>query len=116
MRACAGVSSRYGKEYTDTSSLRYGRLLVMADQVGVNGQYQGQDYDGSHIKGLVLNLFETFWPSLLRLGYVSQFITPIVKVTRKGEEQEFYTMRDFEQWMASHPDHARWRVKCAREA
>ena len=43
-------------------------------------------------------------------------ITPIVKVTRKGEEQEFYTMRDFEQWMASHPDHAQWRVKCAREA
>ena len=25
---------RYGKEYKDTSSLRYGHLLVMTDQVG----------------------------------------------------------------------------------
>ena len=36
VRTCERVSFRYGKEYTDTSSLRYGRLLVMADQVGVN--------------------------------------------------------------------------------
>lgn len=59
----------------------------------------------------MLNLFETFWPSLLRLGYVSQFITPIVKVSRKGQEEEFYAMPDFAKWMREHPDHAKWRVK-----
>ena len=48
---------------------------------------------------------------MLRLGYVSQFITPIVKVSRKGQEEEFYTMPDFANWTREHPDHAKWRVK-----
>lgn len=42
-----------------------------------------QDHDGSHIKGLVVNLFAHFWPSLMRLpGFLTEFITPIVKVAR----------------------------------
>lgn len=60
-----------GTEYTDTKQLRYGHLMVMADQ----------DYDGSHIKGLVLNFIHHFWPSLLKIpGFMLEFITPIVKV------------------------------------
>lgn len=47
----------FGKEYSDVSSLRYGSVMIMADQ----------DNDGSHIKGLVINFLETFWPSLCRL-------------------------------------------------
>jgi DNA topoisomerase-2 len=59
-----------GMEYTDTKPLRYGHLMVMADQ----------DYDGSHIKGLVLNFIHHFWPSLLKIpGFMLEFITPIVK-------------------------------------
>jgi hypothetical protein len=48
---------RFGTEYTDTKSLRYGRLMIMTDQ----------DHDGSHIKGLLINLLHHFWPSLLKL-------------------------------------------------
>ena len=60
-----------GQHYDDASSLRYGHVMIMADQ----------DHDGSHIKGLVINLFSTFWPSLLKLpGFLTEFITPIVKV------------------------------------
>lgn len=92
---------RYGKEYKDTSSLRYGHLLIMTDQ----------DYDGSHIKGLVLNLFETFWPSLLQLDFVSQFITPIVKVTRKREEHTFYTVKEFQDWSSKEKDLKSWKIK-----
>lgn len=51
--------------------LRYGRILIMTDQ----------DYDGSHIKGLVLNLFHHFWPALLhRPGFLAEFVTPVLKV------------------------------------
>jgi DNA topoisomerase-2 len=55
--------------------LRYGKVLIMTDQ----------DHDGSHIKGLLINFFHTFWPSLLNVeGFLQQFITPLVKVKKRG--------------------------------
>lgn len=44
-----------------------------------------QDHDGSHIKGLVLNLFHAKWPELLKMGLIVSILTPIVKVS-KGKE------------------------------
>lgn len=42
----------------------------------------GQDHDGSHIKGLLINFIHSFWPSLLRVpSFMIEFITPIVKVS-----------------------------------
>jgi DNA topoisomerase II len=75
--------------------LRYGRVMIMADQ----------DVDGSHIKGLLVNLFHTYWPQLLASsagesnGFLEQFITPIIKA-RQGEKivREFFSLRDFETW------------------
>ena len=56
--------------YTDAKQLRYGHLMIMTDQ----------DHDGSHIKGLIMNFFHHFYPSLLQLpGFLLEFITPIVK-------------------------------------
>lgn len=66
-----------------------------------------QDTDGSHIKGLLLNLFDTYWPSLLRSGYVQQFITPIIKVTpggRRGVPINFYTVPEYEEWLSGCDD------------
>jgi DNA topoisomerase-2 len=40
-----------GRAYKDASELRYGRVMIMADQ----------DHDGSHIKGLLMNLFHAEW-------------------------------------------------------
>ena len=59
--------------------LRYGHLMLMTDQ----------DHDGSHIKGLVLNLFHTLWPSLLRSeGFLKVFHTPIIKASTRREEKK----------------------------
>merc|ERR1719272_1815983 len=60
---------QHGKVYEDTKSLRYGHIMIMADQ----------DHDGSHIKGLFINFIHSMWPSLLKMpGFLLEFITPIV--------------------------------------
>jgi len=65
------IGLKIGKEYENTSSLRYGSIMIMTDQ----------DHDGSHIKGLIINFIHHFWPTLLRLnGFLKEFVTPIIKV------------------------------------
>jgi DNA topoisomerase-2 len=72
---------KQGEVYTNTKKLRYGRLMIMTDA----------DLDGSHIKGLVLNMFEFFWPSLLDIGFVSALVTPVIK----ADSDWFFTEDDF---------------------
>ncbi|KAI8808556.1 DNA topoisomerase [Cladochytrium replicatum] len=91
-----------GKSYdAGDKSLRYGRVMIMADQ----------DHDGSHIKGLIINLFDHFWPSLLDSGgFLYQFITPIVKATKGSLKETFYTIPEYEQWKEKNKGRG-WKVK-----
>ena len=96
---------QYGRTYSAPlkgQGLRYGHLMVMADQ----------DHDGSHIKGLVLNFLHHFWPSLLATpGFLREFITPIVKATPSGSgrggksalvsAKVFYTLPEYTAWRES---------------
>ena len=93
---------QHGKQYSSTDSLRYGHLMIMTDQ----------DHDGSHIKGLLINFIDHFWPSLLQVpGFLLEFITPIVKVTKGKQEVSFFTIPEYENWKAAHDDGKGWIIK-----
>lgn len=54
--------------------------------------------DGSHIKGLILNLFDTYWPELLELEFIYEFITPIVKIQKGKIVKYFYKLSEYKKW------------------
>tara|TARA_A100001015_G_scaffold112077_1_gene124455 strand:+ start:2015 stop:5242 length:3228 start_codon:yes stop_codon:yes gene_type:complete len=68
---------------------RYGHILIMADQ----------DHDGSHIKGLLINFIDHFWPTLLQQkDFIQIFRTPVVKAKWRGNNvRQYYSIPEFEQ-------------------
>lgn len=84
---------QFDRVYSEVSSLRYGGLLIMADQ----------DHDGSHIKGLIINFIHHFWPSLLHVNlFMKEFVTPVIKATKTGEQPiSFFTIQDYKNWESS---------------
>jgi DNA topoisomerase-2 len=96
-------------EYNNTKQLRYGSLMLMTDQ----------DPDGSHIKGLLINLVHHWWPSLFQMdGFLKEFVTPIVKVWKDGkkdgerrEERSFFTLNEFHTWQNRTQGGKGWKFK-----
>ncbi len=88
--------------YENTNSLRYGRVLFMTDQ----------DLDGSHIKGLCINMFQCLWPSLLKLdGFLGFMNTPILKATKGDHSVSFYNEAEYEAWKEAQPNAESWKIK-----
>ena len=48
--------------------------------------------DGAHIKGLLLNVFHTLFPSLLKRknNFITTMLTPIITIKEKGKTKAFY--------------------------
>ncbi|KAJ7662019.1 topoisomerase II [Mycena polygramma] len=86
---------QHAKDYTSTASLRFG------------------DHDGSHIKGLIINFLDHFYPSLLKLDdFLVEFVTPIVRVTKGARQRkDFFTIPEYEQWAEETPDSVKGDVK-----
>ena len=94
-----------GKKY-DTidyvyQNLRYGKVLFMTDQ----------DLDGSHIKGLGINLFQSEWPTLAEIpGFIGFMNTPILKAKKGATELNFYNDGEYEEWKKEN-DIKGWKIK-----
>jgi DNA topoisomerase-2 len=110
-----------GRKYTPDDvkyRLRYGKVLFMTDQ----------DLDGSHIKGLGINMFQSEWPSLTELpGFMGFMNTPILKAKKGTQEKVFYNEGEYRAWkeggeggavvggvgvsMATHTPPSGWNIK-----
>jgi DNA topoisomerase-2 len=76
------------------NELRYGSIMLMMDA----------DEDGSHIKGLIINFLNYFYPSLLKIdGFLKVLVTPIVKVFLKNETINFANLRAYSNWINKNP-------------
>ena len=94
-----------GKKYLTIDDvhkhLRYGKILFMTDQ----------DLDGSHIKGLGINLFQSEWPTLANIPEFIGFLnTPILKAKKGAVELNFYNDGEFNDWKQTN-DLKGWKVK-----
>ena len=89
------------KEYKNVKTLRYGKILIMTDQ----------DVDGTHIKGLIFNLFYQLWPSLIQNdGFLNSMLTPIIKATKKSKTINFYSLIDYNNWL-NDDKNQKWNIK-----
>jgi len=94
-----------GKKYLNNQdihkNLRYGKVLFMTDQ----------DLDGSHIKGLCINLFACEWPTLVEIpGFIGFMNTPILKAKKGNNELQFYNDGEFEEWKETNNING-WQIK-----
>uniref|UniRef100_UPI0035E41AE0 toprim domain-containing protein n=1 Tax=Saccharothrix violaceirubra TaxID=413306 RepID=UPI0035E41AE0 len=77
----------------DLSSMRYGRVILMADA----------DVDGSHIRTLLITLFAKYMRPVIEDGRLYAAMPPLHKVVTKGRNGETrftFTQREMEQTVA----------------
>lgn len=96
------TNKRYEDPKIVKKSLRYGKILIMTDQ----------DLDGSHIKGLCVNMFHSQWHDLIKLNDFLGFMnTPIIKATKGKREKSFYDESAYHNWKEANNNGKGWRIK-----
>ena len=95
------TGKKYTKELID-KQLRYGKVLFMTDQ----------DLDGSHIKGLCINMFHSQWKELIEIDEFIGFMnTPILKAKKGKKELDFYNESKYQKWKDDNNDGKGWKIK-----
>lgn len=91
-----------GMDYRDPKNfktLRYGKAVIMADS----------DDDGKHIVALILLYFHCRFASLLQIGYVYNYLTPIIRVIKGKRNHKFYTHGEYESWQRRNKNYNTWK-------
>lgn len=96
MKICNLDPSLTYESSAEQKSLRYKRVVLFTDQ----------DEDGGHIGWLVLILFMSRWPHLVRQGYIYRFATPKLRIwASHGRSERFFSSLSHTRWLESH-EHA----------
>ena len=86
------IGLKQNEKYTTEeklNTLRYGKVLLLTDS----------DVDGSHIKGLVINMFHSMWPELIKqYDFIQSLNTPIIKATKGKQVISFYNLTEYDNW------------------
>ncbi len=97
------IGLQNGKKYDAESinTLRYGKVIFMTDQ----------DLDGTHIKGLGINMFDSEWDTLLNIpGFIGFMNTPILKAKKGKKEIVFYNDGEYNEWKNNSNTNG-WKIK-----
>jgi topoisomerase-4 subunit B len=85
----------------DLENLRYGRIIIATDA----------DYDGFHIRNLLLTFFLNYFEELVVAGRVFILETPLFRVRNKKETRYCYSIRERDEAMAAIPGNEVTRFK-----
>ena len=95
------TNKKYVNQEDVQKNLRYGKVLFMTDQ----------DLDGSHIKGLGINMFQSQWDTLFKIpNFIGFMNTPILKARKGAEFKVFYNDGEYNEWK-QHNDTKGWNIK-----
>jgi DNA topoisomerase-2 len=93
------LNEKGNKEF---KTLRYGSIAGLTDA----------DLDGFNIFGLICTFFMSYWPELIKRGYVKKIKTPIVRAYPKSKKlyvEEFYSEKELKLWIAKQGENVRSR-------
>lgn len=103
-----GIKSALGlveeRDYTEGnnfSTLRYGRLVILADA----------DVDGKHIVGLMLNYFNVRFDTLFKQDFLYYMRTPILRVIKGRQCIAFLNDAEYEDWVSTGVNPKQWTHK-----
>jgi DNA topoisomerase-2 len=74
------------KKPKNFDKLNYGHLIILTDA----------DTDGIHIEGLILNLFHSLFPEILKTNFILSMKTPLIKI---GLDNYIYDERSWRQFI-----------------